>query len=1279
MPCTFVNKSNKDVSGLEKIAGDFFPYAEEQMGFDQPVSVVFLSDEQNASDPLGKTAFYDPMEQAISLFIDGRHTKDILRSFSHELVHHAQNCRGEFSQREDCKTKLGEQGYAQKDEHLREMEREAYEKGNLVFRDWEDGHKKNMKRLYENMHVQLIMIQNNSEIEILQEGPVGNLARWAAGGADQMLTRGSKALRRFTHGKERAKDFEARRQKRLSAEARAEAELDAEDRGEGTSLLEGGDGMNTEEFEEAARAVWQQTLKDHSPGEDVPDFVNRGVESAITKWRTAPNQVSEKFWADTILKIYDTYGSEEGVRAYDAMLSNEALAAQNKQGISILILSKQAPTMVAQLPLPLGYRTPEVAEAENNLEDDTEEDTGQLGLFDQPEGGGVAEEEGTEEEDAEEEQLPPRTFANLLPSDDDEQEGLEESLSLLQEIKLRSLIGKALNLYIYKDLIEELKPAKKEAVFLEQNQIKRFQTLANIRILEQVSFEQASDELEDIDLDDFPDEAPSEPDPPRLQQSDEIDDIDPTVVDSDSLEALGYNQEKGDYNIDPPEVDIDVEAPEGGEGEGTRIGTSTETEIPWDDDDFQTALNKVSRGRMTDGAPEGDAVPDYHALYTLARPYLQRGAKEGYEYPHVDEIIRKGLNHEDFIGIFPPGSPLDKAQRAWENDTRMKESPGWCKLDYQYDGALAGCYSTYEIRMHMGTNQTNVFERSGRMDQVLMNIEKSWKPWKLGFWAGVAQGVRGVFRFGWNTLDAAQENIRDAWAERAATEGGFFDGWTGPVPWRADPYEGVFPDEIPGRGRMRPDVDLDDISAQYDDRVQLNLDDDGTRLPRADALYDDLQAGADAGFGPGWEVREANGEPLDNQEAKDLYDTYIENGQSHGDAVRSTLEELGITQRDINRARRRTLRGDRGGTEIEAEVVPPAQGSLNLMRAPRPTTTARVELPETGDAFDDLPEASDEEVAAAEAARAAGAPGVGLPDIEDTQGGTAGAPLSSTASLVIDPETGESTVVTRDPISGDVIDYSDVEVDEDGRPIDSDGDGVPDFIEDAEEADAARGEETPMGDPEADSDIPLDFTPPTEIEQQELEEVEPLTAEQWRDIYPEDAVYSWETWPWGSGLGERGPVTADITIDGEPIPAEDWIEVGPESSEEEGRELWDMIQQDIAAGEDSLMGNHTVPFLLARNGCDDVQGGSRLICMRPIPRAPGVPSVWNYPVQEATPKRDDDHQSPLVRENRNRLFGKPIRTWKTTNYNESYFKSEKTLSKQRINDIKELIREVLDE
>ena len=111
----------------------FMPFAQKRMGFHKPPRLFLRSDPKNASNPLGKTAYYDPTQKSITIYITGRHPKDIMRSFSHELVHHAQNCRGDF----DNVGNMGE-GYAQEDEHLREMEREAYETGNMCFRDWED-------------------------------------------------------------------------------------------------------------------------------------------------------------------------------------------------------------------------------------------------------------------------------------------------------------------------------------------------------------------------------------------------------------------------------------------------------------------------------------------------------------------------------------------------------------------------------------------------------------------------------------------------------------------------------------------------------------------------------------------------------------------------------------------------------------------------------------------------------------------------------------------------------------------------------------------------------------------------------------------------------------------------------------------------------------------------------------------------------------------------------------------------------------------------------------
>jgi hypothetical protein len=118
---------------LKPLMDQFMPFAQKRMGFNKMPRIFLRDDPQNAQNPLGKTAYYDPEQMSVTLYISGRHPKDVMRSLSHELVHHTQNCNGEF----DGTSEMGE-GYAQKDEHLREMERQAYEQGNLCFRDWED-------------------------------------------------------------------------------------------------------------------------------------------------------------------------------------------------------------------------------------------------------------------------------------------------------------------------------------------------------------------------------------------------------------------------------------------------------------------------------------------------------------------------------------------------------------------------------------------------------------------------------------------------------------------------------------------------------------------------------------------------------------------------------------------------------------------------------------------------------------------------------------------------------------------------------------------------------------------------------------------------------------------------------------------------------------------------------------------------------------------------------------------------------------------------------------
>ena len=134
------NKSGLDLGPLENLVQEFMPFAQERHGFKNPPSLFLLGDEENAANPLGKTGGYDPGSMEVTIYVSGRHPKDILRSLSHELVHHNQNERGDFSNA--ISTALG---YAQDDPHMREMEREAYEQGNLCFRDWEDGRKKQLQ------------------------------------------------------------------------------------------------------------------------------------------------------------------------------------------------------------------------------------------------------------------------------------------------------------------------------------------------------------------------------------------------------------------------------------------------------------------------------------------------------------------------------------------------------------------------------------------------------------------------------------------------------------------------------------------------------------------------------------------------------------------------------------------------------------------------------------------------------------------------------------------------------------------------------------------------------------------------------------------------------------------------------------------------------------------------------------------------------------------------------------------------------------------------------
>ena len=125
-------------SGYELLEEQLTPYIKDLTKYmynqgltiDPAPEIEFIEDEDNAKNPLGKTAYYDPNNKVIALYTTGRHPKDILRSFAHEMIHHCQNLEGRLG--DIHTTNVNE------DDYLKSLEREAYERGNMSFRSWEN-------------------------------------------------------------------------------------------------------------------------------------------------------------------------------------------------------------------------------------------------------------------------------------------------------------------------------------------------------------------------------------------------------------------------------------------------------------------------------------------------------------------------------------------------------------------------------------------------------------------------------------------------------------------------------------------------------------------------------------------------------------------------------------------------------------------------------------------------------------------------------------------------------------------------------------------------------------------------------------------------------------------------------------------------------------------------------------------------------------------------------------------------------------------------------------
>ena len=122
----------------EKVGFDYTPFMgsileymiDEGMNVSPLPEVKIKRDPVESADFFGKTAYYDPNVKEITLYVEGRHPKDVMRSFVHEMIHHIQNLEGRIK---NIKTTN-----VNEDEALVELEKEAYMLGNMTFRSWSD-------------------------------------------------------------------------------------------------------------------------------------------------------------------------------------------------------------------------------------------------------------------------------------------------------------------------------------------------------------------------------------------------------------------------------------------------------------------------------------------------------------------------------------------------------------------------------------------------------------------------------------------------------------------------------------------------------------------------------------------------------------------------------------------------------------------------------------------------------------------------------------------------------------------------------------------------------------------------------------------------------------------------------------------------------------------------------------------------------------------------------------------------------------------------------------
>ena len=101
-------------------------------------SIKIDKTEVDIYNPFIKTGYYNHQTKEITLNVNNRHLKDILRTLCHELIHHYQNISEHKFDDIDLSGNLNQNS------KLEEIEAEAYQMGNIIFRRWTEKFKENL-------------------------------------------------------------------------------------------------------------------------------------------------------------------------------------------------------------------------------------------------------------------------------------------------------------------------------------------------------------------------------------------------------------------------------------------------------------------------------------------------------------------------------------------------------------------------------------------------------------------------------------------------------------------------------------------------------------------------------------------------------------------------------------------------------------------------------------------------------------------------------------------------------------------------------------------------------------------------------------------------------------------------------------------------------------------------------------------------------------------------------------------------------------------------------